>query len=189
MSAAKPDLDLPDFWTEEAYLSLGETKARIELIDGGLWVSPSPTIPHNIISRLLANNLATAAETAELLTVQAPNLRLAADRILIPDVAVGAFGREAVTVPAFEAVLAVEITSPSNAAVDRTLKKTLYAEAKIDWYLIVEPDFRKYRSLSLHLFRREDQKYVLHAEAAFGETLVSNEPFPLEIETAALLKF
>jgi Uma2 family endonuclease len=189
MSTVKPDLDRSDVWTEEAYLSLGETKARIELIDGGLWVSPSANIAHNVISRLLANALAVPASAAGLLTVQVPNLRLAPGRILIPDIAVGGFARAGVTAPAFEAALVVEITSPGNATVDRTLKKVLYAAAKIDWYLLVEPDFGKYTSVSLCLLRREADKYVVHAEAMNGETLVSDEPFPIELDTTALLDF
>lgn len=44
-------------WTEREYLALGETLNRIELIDGGLWVSPA---------------------------YEAINVRLATDRIVIP---------------------------------------------------------------------------------------------------------
>ena len=112
-------------WTEETYLALGETDARIELVNGA---------PH-------------------------------------------------------EATLVVEITSPGNAVVDRTLKPRLYAEALIDWYLLAEPDFAHYESLTLQLLRREGSDYVTHAEAGPGQTLTSDEPFPPELDTAALLEF
>ena len=189
MSTVKPDLDRSDVWTEEAYLSLGKTKARIELIDGGLWVSPSSSNPHNDIAHLLTSALWTPAREAGLRITPVPNLRLAPGRILIPDIAVGTFARNTAMNHASEAVLVVEITSPSNAVVDRILKRRLYADAKIDWYLIVEPDFENYKSVTVHLFRREGEKYVAHAEAQHGETLTSDEPFPLEIDTTALLDF
>jgi Uma2 family endonuclease len=189
MSTVKLDLDEPSFWTEQAYLSLGETRTRIELIDGGLWVSPSSSMPHNEITRILVNRLWDAARTADLRAVQVPNLRLAPDRILIPDIAVGHFPRNAVIGSASDAVLVVEVTSPGNATVDRTLKKELYAQAKIDWYLLVEPDFDSYESVSLHLLRRQGGEYFVHALAKHGEALVSELPFPLQNDTTALLDF
>jgi Uma2 family endonuclease len=189
MSTVKPDLDEPGYWTEEAYLSLGETKTKIELIDGGLWVSPSNGNAHNHILANLIPVMKRAARTAELDAVLVPNVRLGPSRILIPDIAVGHFMRTTAMNPASEAVLVVEITSPGNAAVDRTLKKKLYAEAMIDWYLLVEPDFSDYESLSLLLLRRDGGEYVAHAEARSGDTLTSTDPFPLEIDTMALLDF
>src|SRR3954454_7751909 len=89
MSTVKLDLDEPSFWTEQAYLSLGETRTRIELIDGGLWVSPPSSMPHNEIAFVLAGQLKAMAGDASLRAVQVPNVRLGAGRIVIPDIAVG----------------------------------------------------------------------------------------------------
>jgi Uma2 family endonuclease len=189
MSTVHPQWDEPGYWTEEAYLSLGETKNKIELIDGGLWVSPSASNGHNDMLAKLIPGLKKAARTAGLRALMVPNLQLNHSRIVIPDAAVGHFERDAAINSASDAVLAVEITSPGNAVVDRTAKKTLYAEAKIDWYLIIEPDFVDYRSVAMQLFRRDDGRYVVHAAAEHGETLVAREPFPFEIDTVALVDF
>src|SRR3569833_2763165 len=141
MSAAKPEQDEPGHWTEEAYLALGETKHKIELIDGGLWVSPSASNPHNEMLINLAHALKGAAGKAGFRTLVVSNLQLGHERYVIPDIAVGRFDRNASMNSAAEAVLVVEITSPGNADIDRTAKKTVYADAKIGWYLLVEPDF------------------------------------------------
>lgn len=189
MSAVKPDWDEPRYWTEEAFLSLGETKNKIELIDGGLWVSPSANNPHNALLANLIPDLKRAARDAGLRALLVPNLRLARDRITVPDVAVGRFERTGAMNSAADAVLVVEITSPGDALVDRTVKKALYAEAKIDWYLLIEPDFADYRSAGLTLFRRQGAEFVAHAVAADGGRLVTEEPFRFGVDAAALVDF
>jgi Uma2 family endonuclease len=189
MSTVKLDLDDPGFWTEEAFLSLGETKTKIELIDGGLWVSPASNVPHNEIAATLLFVLKSAVRDSGLRAVAASNLRTSSDKIFVPDLMVGRIPREAVTVLPSQLTLVAEVTSPGNATVDRILKRALYAQAGIDWYLLVEPDFDNYKSVSLQLLRRVGNEYVLHEHARHGETLSSNAPFPIEVDTVALLDF
>jgi Uma2 family endonuclease len=188
MTKVLPDQDDSSFWTEEAYLALGETKTKIELIDGGLWVSPSSSNPHNDILGNLLPTMKRAAREAGLRAYMTPNVRLAPGRILIPDIAVGKFTYNAAMNSASEVMLVVEITSPGNAAIDRTLKRRLYAESKIDWYLLVEPDFKDNLSLSVVLLRRDGDEYIPHATANWGETLEVEEPLRLAIATEDLIE-
>ncbi|GIE87147.1 hypothetical protein Are01nite_36270 [Actinoplanes regularis] len=65
------------------------------------------------------------------------------------------------------------------------LKMALYAAARIEWYLLVEPEKD---TITLRLFRLAKDHYTEHAVAAHGERLVATEPFPFEIDADALLR-
>nr|WP_255644406.1 Uma2 family endonuclease [Actinoplanes polyasparticus] len=180
-------LDQPDPWTETEYLALGETKSRIELVNGGLLVSPAPDRAHQGINFQLMRILFEPAEAAGLRTFHESNVRLASNQILIPDLIIGHMSRHGGVCDASEVVLIGEILSPSTASVDRSLKRQLYAMAKVDWYLTVEPDMSAYESVTLRLLRREGDDYEEVAVAKQGETLHHDQPFPIVIPTAALV--
>lgn len=176
-------------WTEADYFALDETANRIELIDGGLLVTPPGNGPHNDIASELRAALKPAARAAGLRARQERDVRLKPGRIVIPDLIVARGPWVVKTVEAADVVLACEVTSPSNAVNDRVLKMRLYAEARIEWYLLVEPDMQDYESVSLHLLHLEKDHYVEVAGAKHGETLIADRPFPISISTADLLDF
>ncbi|MFC7533737.1 Uma2 family endonuclease [Actinoplanes sp. GCM10030250] len=184
-----PLLDHTGPWTEEEFFALGVTNNRIELVDGSLWATPNANGPHQRISRHLTEmiNPEPRAIGKELLATT--DVRLAPHRIVIPDLIIGTFPRVFTTAEASDVTLVCEITSPSNAAVDRIMKKDFYAAAKIPWYLLVEPDMKAYESVNVRLFRLDGDKYIEHAAATQGETLTSDEPYPISIDTDRLLDF
>ncbi|WP_240670626.1 Uma2 family endonuclease [Actinoplanes solisilvae] len=184
------EADLAHFgpWTEEEFLALDRTTNRIELVDGGLWVSPGPGMHHQGISYQLHAALRPAARAAGLLTFEGINVRLEPGTIYVPDLTVIDARTELdAYVEASDTVLIAEILSPSSRKMDRVTKRHAYAAAKIAWYLLVEPDLSTYAGVSLWLFRLDGDEYVEASAAKRGETLHSDEPFPIALRTNDLL--
>ncbi|WP_127507120.1 Uma2 family endonuclease [Actinoplanes solisilvae] len=177
-------LEHPGPWSEDEFFALGETLSRVELIDGSLWVSPSPTKRHQDIVSLLTVELYHAAKRSGLRFLQDANLRLADGRIVEPDIVIADTDIKGLVVEAAEVKLVIEVVSPSNAATDRLFKPQLYAAAQIAWYLRVE---QPKDSVELHLQRLDGDHYVPHAVARPGEVLAWEEPFPHQIDVASLL--
>ncbi|MFG1842040.1 Uma2 family endonuclease [Micromonospora sp. NPDC049175] len=175
------DHSLP--WAESDYLALGETAQRIELLDGGLLIGPSPSVRHQVIVGGLVAALEPGCAAANRTLLPVINLRLNATRILNPDLVVTAeLDLTADCVPADAVLLVGEVSAPPTATIDRVLKPHLYAAAGIGWYLLVEQE-----SLTVKLHQLHGAHYVERSTARAGEVLVLTEPVKATIRPEELL--
>jgi Uma2 family endonuclease len=174
-------------WTELEYFRLRETAGRVELIDGCLLVGPRPGDLHQKVTYRLVAALEESAQACDLRAYPKINLRLGPNRVASPDLVVDDGDWGANFTWASEAALVGEVVSENTRLADRVLKRQLYAEAAIAWYLLVEPSLPNYDSVSLHLLRLAGDHYVKHAVASHGQTLRSPDPFPFELRTSDLV--
>jgi Uma2 family endonuclease len=169
--------------TDAEFLAIDDSPDRIELFDGSLYMSPGSTPRHQRIASELLVALRGPARRAGLDVHFGPNVRLLPRRVLIPDLVLAIdVDYDDPVIDASAVVLACEVTSPSNASVDRILKKHFYAEAGIPWYLLVE-----HRTATLHLYELADGKFVEHSVTEVGDVLHLAEPVVVSIDPAELL--
>ncbi|NIY69002.1 hypothetical protein SMALB_7103 [Streptomyces malaysiensis] len=135
-------------WTVEDVLALPEhpARARFEVVDGLLMMSPAPSLAHQTVAYELHKQLEDALERsgAPFVAAETVNVRTES-RLFIPDIAVmdhSAVEWDTLVVPLEAMLLLVEIVSPFNQATDRILKPALYAQAKVPayWRVELQPD-------------------------------------------------
>jgi Uma2 family endonuclease len=171
----------PDGWTVDEVLALPEAQTslqRIELVDGALLVSPWPRLEHQRLVRVLTGQLSAGAEP-RFEVFPGANLVLGnrGDRLVIPDLVVtDEPGLKGVSVTEKQVVLVAEIVSPSSKVQDRILKRAIYAEALIPYYLLVEP----LEPAVATLFELQGQEYVPIAKSEDAQ-LQLTRPFPATI--------
>jgi Uma2 family endonuclease len=165
----------PDGWTVDEVLALSEDQAsrqRIELVDGALFVSPAPTSVHQrLLQRLQLALVPALPDGTELLP--GVNVRFGTQRLLVPDLVIlNCPGVDTVAYLASDVLLAAEIVSPSTKVQDRMLKRAIYAEALIPYYLLVEP----IEPAAATLFALERDQYEPIAKSEEGELRLTS-PF------------
>ena len=163
--------ELPEYLTEAEYRDLSEEISRtIEIVHGHVLKCESPTPVHNRIARRLANALEAARSAA------GPCLSVETDvDVVLWRVPRFTFRRPDVTIyrciddpqgkpTAKDAVLVVEVASPTTAREDLVDKKAQYATAGIPVYLIVVLDekFDIWEIQEFHLDAAQEA-YRLHA--------------------------
>ena len=158
--------------SEEEFLSLPESTEKVELVDGEVILSPSPSYRHQWILRQVVRALEdwAATQRRDVTVGMAPlDVRFAPGRILQPDAFV-LFTRVApehmgpiAEIPA----LCVEVMS-SNRAYDRMTKRLVYAEAGVAELWTIEADGAVERWCGERLSEREIPSQYLTTELLPG---------------------
>lgn len=160
---------------------------RPELTLEGITMTPAPGGMHNLIADRVHRALARCTPD-ELGIFQTQGVGIEdAQSIYIPDFCVAP--RAAVSpgpdpVSADRVVLAVEITSPSNAENDRTKKLRAYARGKIPQYLLIDPHYENGPTTLLMSHPMSNGSYGTTVSVPFGEPVKLGEPFDIELDTA-----
>jgi Uma2 family endonuclease len=160
-------------WTEEDYFRLPETNKIIELSEGRLIISPSPTEQHQIIIgklHLLIGNHVFKNNIGKVL--MAPmDVRLKNGIIRQPDIVFMSNEHLARTTNKRWGIpdLAVEVTSPGTKREDRKVKYAEYENAGIKEYWIVDQDKQ-----TVEVFEIKDRRYVMIGSFHGSDTVTSN---------------
>ncbi len=152
-----------------------------ELIEGDLYTSPRPAIPHARTASALGQDLRSFDGPSGdpdgpggWWIIDEPELHFDAD-VLVPDVA--GWRRERLpTLPDAPAFTrppdwACEILSPTTATLDRTRKMPIYARNGVAHLWLIDPTAR-----TLEAYRLEGERWMV-ASSHGGSTSVRAEPF------------
>jgi Uma2 family endonuclease len=173
-----PILDHVGPWTLDDVMALPEeTFQRVELIDGSLVLSPLGTLPHQraLGHAVMALHRACPVGLEGML---GGNVLVSDTRMLIPDFMVMVAGELGLLLPVADVVLAGEVLSPWTGLRDLVVKRQVYAEAGVPFYLVVDPEAVE---PSATLFELDGAGYV-EAARSEGGVLTLERPFPVTIE-------
>jgi Uma2 family endonuclease len=131
-------------WTYDLYAALPDDGKRYEVVDGVLYMSPSPGDFHQKICLLVAHYLLTHIMLAGLGQVRpAPfDVELATNTVVQPDIIVVLAARlDRITPSRIKGApdLVVEVLSPATEKYDRTEKRAAYQRAGVTEYWLVDP--------------------------------------------------
>ena len=172
-------------WTLEMLHALPDDGNRYELIDGELFVTPSPTEEHQHASAELHLLLAPYAKAVGLVVLYAPfDIRFSQQREVQPDLVAWPLQHDR-KAPSFlepaRLTLVVEILSPSTARVDRHRKRMVYQSHEVSEYWIVDAANRV-----IERWRPNDAEPGVFLESMLWQPMAGVEP--LQIDVAAYFR-
>lgn len=137
----------PRTWTLEEFETARDAAPqgeRWELIDGSVYVTPSPNRRHQVIVRNLVFLLDAYVRKNRLgVVLFAPlDVRFRVTRVVQPDVLVIPPSERERTAFPISLLLAAEVLSPSSARIDRIVKRPVYQDANVSEYWIIDDDAR-----------------------------------------------
>lgn len=156
---------------------------RREIIDGGLFVTPSPSRMHQRAVLRLGAALDRVCPHGFEVLVAPFDYRPTSKRSVQPDVLVCTPDEHGSKHARKPLALAVEILSPSTKMLDLLLKRGVYEQAGVRSYWILDPDQQTLTVLEL-----VDGVYVERDVVAGEKVFEATLPFPVQIVPAELLR-
>lgn len=182
MSVVLPEKFGP--WTVDDLYALPESTARIELVEGSLIVTPSPSAGHQFVLSRLSTMLQTQLGD-EFVVMENLGVDMGTS-LRIPDLVVlrvDDIDRRCDRIDPATVLLAVEVVSPSSVSQDRLVKPAQYAAAGIPgfWRIETDPEL----SLTAYVLREGD--YAEVGSWSVDEIAEIAEPFALSVELDRLV--
>ncbi|MDN5858860.1 MAG: Uma2 family endonuclease [Pseudonocardia sp.] len=169
-------------WTDDDVLAIGPTPARVEHVDGQLFIQPADGPEHDRLVERLADALARSRPAGVEAVIRA-RVRLWPTHIRIPDVTLARRGADPRVTEVPEVVLVAEVTAPGVFRHDTVEKHRDYAEAGIPFYVRV--DFHLgVEELTGIAYELVDGEYAELARAGDGVLRLAR-PWPVEIDLRA----
>jgi Uma2 family endonuclease len=166
------------------YVAAPDDGKRYEIVQGNLFVTPSPSPVHQRVSRRLLRWLEDYFDGRSLGEVFcAPiDLILTNHDVFVPDLLIVSHEKH-ITKRGIEGppLLVVEILSPSTQKQDRGVKAQRYAELGVEHYWIVDP-----KKKHIECYRRVDGEFHKVVEAGGNATLTHPDWDGLDIDLTAL---
>ncbi len=168
-------------WTYNHYAALQDDGHRYEIVDGVLYMSPSPSEPHQSAAGWFNYYLVLHVQIPGLgrIYIAPLDVELALDTVVQPDVFVILnAGRGKITLSRIVGApdLVVEISSPSTIGYDRRQKQDAYARVGVTEYWIVDATAQTIEVLLL-----EGKEY--HSQGIFtGHTGILSQVVPTIID-------
>ncbi|WP_188303628.1 Uma2 family endonuclease [Streptomyces sp. CBMA123] len=185
------------------YLRLPDDGTRVEVVGGEIVVSPAPVVTHAVFLSHIERRFTLALGSGPDFpwrALQAINLDLVEiGDGYVPDLVVvdaeveeRALDGDVAGLYPHDIVMAVEVTSPSNARYDRrpmfgrqvkSTKWSGYARSGVPYYLLVDRDPRQPGVTLFGEPNKGEGTYEVLGEWKFGETVRLPKPFDVEIPT------
>ncbi|MFM2438848.1 MAG: hypothetical protein RLZ55_1673 [Actinomycetota bacterium] len=150
---------------------------RHELLDGAIFVTPSPGIDHQSVVMSLGLRIYQAVEGSDLVAFcTAVDVALADGTVVVPDILVAPRSQFTAKDLAGAPLLAVEVRSRSTAAVDAVIKRDLYERAGVQSYWLIDP-----AGPSLVVLELVDGRYQEVATVSGDESIEVTQPVPMRL--------
>lgn len=159
--------------TYDDYCLLPNDGKRYEIIEGELFVTPSPNFLHQIVVTRLTRYLSAFVEDNKLgLVFVAPfDVVFSQFDVVEPDILYVSKARASILTKKNvqgSPDLVIEVLSESTAKIDRTTKLKLYARFGVQEYWIIDPD-----GPSAEIYRRQDGGLELACRLKAQDSLTS----------------
>jgi Uma2 family endonuclease len=163
--------------TREDLDALPDDGHRHELLDGAIFVTPSPGFSHQDVVLRLGSWMLPAIDAAGLVLLGAPfDVVLSEFTVVEPDLLVARRDQFSAKDLAGAPLLAVEVRSRSTAAVDAVIKRDLYERAGVQSYWLIDP-----AGPSLTVLELVDGRYQEVATVGGDESIEVTQPVPMRL--------